>query len=75
MLNYANHAAACSDVDHDELSAFLLKQEAQFTFTLLILRMEITLMKFGLWRRISFDGLLESLRPLVLQSRILALPN
>jgi hypothetical protein len=75
LLNFANYAAAHSPADHDELSAFLLKQEVRFTLTLLVLRMEITLMKLGLWRHISFDGLIESLRPLLLQSRVLALPN
>lgn len=75
LLNFANYAAAHSGVDHDGLSAFLLKQEARFTLTLLVLRTEMTLMKLGVWHQISFDGLLESLRPLVLQSRILALSN
>jgi hypothetical protein len=72
LLNFANHALALSGADSDKLSAFLLKQELNFTAKLAFLRAEIVLMKLGLLHQISFDGLLESLRPLVLQSRVLA---
>ncbi len=75
LLNFANHALALSGEDRDGLSAFLLKQEVSFAANLTLLRAEIALMKLGLLHQISFDGLLESLRPLVLQSRVLALPS
>lgn len=75
LLNFANHALAVSGEDHDGLSAFLLKQEVSFAAKLALLRAEIALMKLGLLHQISFDGLLESLRPLVLQSRVLAIPS
>jgi hypothetical protein len=75
LLNFANHALALSGADPDGLSAFLLKQELNFAARLAFLRAEITLMKVGLVHQISFDNLLEGLRPLVLQSRILAIPS
>jgi hypothetical protein len=74
LLTFANRAAARSGIDHDQLSAFLLKQEAKFVWNLLKLRMQIVLMRLGLLQKISFDQVLEGLRPLVLESRILALP-
>lgn len=74
LLTFANGAAARSGADHDQLSAFLLKQEAKFAWNLLNLRMQIALMKLGILQQISFDQILESLRPLVLESRVLALP-
>jgi hypothetical protein len=75
LLNFANHALVVSGEDRDGLSAFLLKQELSFAAKLAFLRAEIGLMKLGLLHQVSFDGLLESLRPLVLQSRVLALPS
>jgi hypothetical protein len=75
LLTFANRAAAQSDSDHDQLSAFLLKQEAKFIWNLLSLRMQIALMRIGLLHQLSFDHVLESLRPLVLESRVLALPT
>jgi hypothetical protein len=74
LLTFANRAAARSGADHDKLSAFLLKQEAKFAWNLLTLRMQITFMKLGIVQQVSFDHILEGLRPLVLESRVLALP-
>lgn len=75
LLTVASRAAARSDADHDQLSGFLLKQEVKFAWNLLNLRIQITLMKAGVLQQISFDQMLESLRPLVLESRVLALPS
>lgn len=74
LLTFANRAAAQSGADHDQFSAFLLKQEAKFTWNLLNLRMHIALMKLGIAHEISFAHIVESVRPLVLETRILALP-
>lgn len=74
LLTFAGRAAARSDADQDQLSGFLLKQEAKFAWNLLNLRIRIALMKLGILHEISFEHIVESLRPLVLETRVLALP-
>jgi hypothetical protein len=75
LLNFANHSVARSGTDHDGLSAFLLKKELRFAFELTKLRVALTMMRLGVWNQISFDALFESVRPLVVESRVLALSH
>jgi hypothetical protein len=73
LLNFANKASALGVIDSDNFSAFLLKQEFRFAVTMTRLRCELALMRMGLNRRIEFERLLDTVRPLVQCSRTFAL--
>jgi hypothetical protein len=49
-----------------------LKQEYLFAAGLLSIRFQLFLMRCGLLRQVRFDGVLEILPPLVLQSKLLS---
>jgi len=73
LLNTANRMAVRSSEDVNDFSAFLLKREVSFAVTLTLLRSRLFLMSAGIRRPIPFDDLLNSLQPLVTQSRQMAL--
>lgn len=73
LLNFANKASAQGVIDADNFSAFLLKQEFRFAVTMTRLRCELALMRIGVNRRIEFERLLDTVRPLVQCSRTFAL--
>jgi hypothetical protein len=73
LLNFANKASSQGTIDADNFSAFLLKQEFRFAVTMTRLRCELALMRMGVNRRIEFERLLDTVRPLVQCSRMLAL--
>ena len=73
LLNFANRASAEGGIDLDNFSAFLLKQEFRFAASMVRLRGELVLMKIGLHRQIQFERLLDTVRPLVQCSRVLAI--
>jgi hypothetical protein len=70
LINFANQSMASADDDAGNFSGFILKREIQFGITLAILRFQLRLMEKGIVRRIQFEQLLTSIRPLVLQSRL-----
>jgi hypothetical protein len=73
LLNFANKASAQGVIDADDFSAFLLKQEFRFAVTVTRFRCELALMRIGVNRRIEFERLLDTVRPLVQCSRTFAL--
>jgi hypothetical protein len=73
LLNLLNRTSRDLRPGQEDFSAFLLKQEFKFAISLFRLRVELTLMKFGLVQQIKFEEFLEGLRPLVQYSQRLAL--
>jgi hypothetical protein len=65
LLNFANRESGKADADHQDFSAFLLKQEFGFACKIGIIRAELTLMRLGLLHRIEFQNVLDSVRPLM----------
>lgn len=72
LINFANQSIATAVDDTGNFSGFILKQEIQFGIRLALLRFQLRLMERGLIHRIQFERLLNSIRPLALQSRALA---
>lgn len=70
LINFANQSMANAVDDTGNFSGFVLKHEIQFGITLAILRFQLRLMEKGIVRRVQFEQLLKSIRPLALQSRL-----
>jgi hypothetical protein len=72
LLALATRACAHATSPEEDISGFLLKQEIAFIFSLARIRIQLSLMKAGLVKQVSFEAFLESLRPLLQQTRIAA---
>jgi hypothetical protein len=65
LLTIANQASGKAGNEAGDFSGFLLRQECQFTCSMIRLRFQLMLMKLGLAQQIQFEHLLENIHPLV----------
>ena len=72
LLNAANQTSGKADKEFEDFSAFLLRQEFKFTYSIVQLRFQLALMRLGLVQQVQFENLLNNVNPLVQHSLTLS---